>query len=214
MAKHRIRNYAFLPGSSSSSNAYPNAYSLLLNNKAFIKKEASQFIANSIVADNLQNTYPNAITLLTSNKEFLKDEITAWIAAQVAGSIAPFVGFTYDAAKCKRDVGYVIDAYIYDIRFGGNEQTIEVSKQYWLGGTAQIDGDRAPEIAAHTQLRSIINTNILPRVAYSSQQSPVTSTQNLTAPSGEAGTAARITTLSTILINAITSGLSTLPAIS
>ena len=214
MAKHRIKNYAFLPGSSSSSNAYPNAYSLLLNNKNFIKKEASQFIANSIVADNLQNTYPNAITLLTNNKEFLKDEITAWIAAQVAGSIAPFVGFTYDAEKCKRDVGYVIDAYIYDIRFGGNEQTIEVSKQYWLGGTAQIDGDRAPEIAAHTQLRTIINTNILPRVAYSSQQSPVTSTQNLTAPSGEAGTAARITTLSTILINAITSGLSTLPAIS
>ena len=214
MAKHRIKNYAFLPGSSSSSNAYPNAYSLLLNNKNFIKKEASQFIANSIVADNLQNTYPNAITLLTNNKEFLKDEITAWIAAQVAGSIAPFVGFTYDAAKCKRDVGYVIDAYIYDIRFGGNEQTIEVSKQYWLGGTAQIDGDRAPEIAAHTQLRSIINTNILPRVAYSSQQSPVTSTQNLTAPSGEAGTTARITTLSTILINAIAAGLSTLPAIS
>lgn len=214
MAKKRIQNYIFLPGTASGSNAYPNAYALLSTNKQFIIKESSEFIANSITADTLQNLYPFAVTLLTNNKTFLKDEITAWIAAQVAGSIAPFVGFTYDSDKCKRDVGYVIDAYIYDLRYGGNEQTIEVSKQYWLSGVAQIDGDRAPEVAAHNKLAQIINSNILTRTLYSSQQSPVTSTQNVAGTSGEAGTAARITTLSGILVNVIANGQSVLPAYS
>ena len=39
MSKKRIANYVFQPGVSSSSNAYPKAYSLLLANKDFIKKE-------------------------------------------------------------------------------------------------------------------------------------------------------------------------------
>jgi len=214
MAKKQIKNYAFYPGTASSSNAYPNAYTLLINNKEFIKEESSAYIAAQIIVDSNQNLYPNAVALLTNNKEFLKDEIRAWIAAQVLASTAPFAGYTYDADKCERDVGYVLDAYIYDLRYGGNEQTIEVSKQYWLGGTPQIDGDRAPENAAHTQLRSIINNFILPRISYSSLQSPIVTTQNITAPSGEAGTTGRIVTLSTILIDVIQNGLSVLPAIS
>jgi hypothetical protein len=214
MAKKQIKNYAFYPGTASSSNAYPNAYTLLINNKEFVKEESSAYIAAQIIADSNQNLYPYAVTLLTNNKEFLKDEIRAWIAAQVLASTPPFSGYTYDADKCERDVGYVLDAYIYDLRYGGNEQTTEVSKQYWLGGTAQIDGDRAPEVAAHTQLRSIINNFILPRVGYSTLQSPVVTTQNTTAPSGEAGTTSRIVTLSTILVDVIQNGLSVLPAIS
>ena len=214
MAKKQIKNYAFYPGTASSSNAYPNAYTLLINNKEFVKEESSAYIAAQIIADSNQNLYPNAVTLLTNNKEFLKDEIRAWIAAQVLASTPPFSGYTYDADKCERDVGYVIDAYIYDLRYGGTEQTTDVSKQYWLGGTAQIDGDRAPEVAAHTQLRSIINNFILPRVGYSALQSPVVTTQNITAPSGEAGTTSRISTLSTILVDVIQNGLSVLPAIS
>jgi len=211
MAKHRIQNYVFSPGVGSDSNAYPNAYTLIKNNRTFIQKEAIGFIAASVVSDNATNLYPFAVTLLTNNKTFLQDEITAWIAAQVAGNISPFVGFTYDSAKCKRDVGYVIDAYIADVRYGGNENIIQVASQYWLSGVPQIDGDRSPEIAAHTKLRDIINTNILPRLLYSSQQSPVLSNQNTSGTSAEAGVTTTITTLSGILTNVIANGLSVLP---
>ena len=110
MAKHRIQNYVFLPGVSSDSNAVPNAYTLIKNNRTFIQKEAIGFIAATIISDNATNLKPFAVTLLTNNKTFLQEEITAWITAQVAGSIAPFVGYTFNLAKCKRDVGYVIDA--------------------------------------------------------------------------------------------------------
>ena len=209
MAKHRIQNYVFSPGVSSDSNAYPNAYTLLKNNRTFIQKEAVAFIAATIVSDNATNLKPFAVTLLTNNKTFLQDEITAWIEIQVAGSISPFVGYTYDFAKCKRDIGYVIDAYIADVRYGGNENIIRVASQYWLGGVAQVDGDRQPEIVAHTKLRDIININILPRLLYSSQQ--VLSNQNTSGTSAEAGVNTTITALSGILTNVIANGLSVLP---
>ena len=211
MSKHRIQNYVFSPGVGSDSNAYPNAYGLLLGNKLFIQKEAVAYIAATIASDNATNLNPNAVTLLTNNKAFLQDELNAWIAAQVASNTPPFVGFTYNAPKCRRDVGFVIDAYIADIRYGGNESIIQVAKQYWLSGVPQIDGDRTPEVAAHTRLRDIINNNILPRVAYASQQSPVTSTQNLTGTSAESGVSSSITVLSGILTNVIANGLSVIP---
>jgi hypothetical protein len=211
MAKKRIQNYVFLPGIAASDNLYPNAYSLIQANKEFIKKEATAFIADTIAKDNLINLNPNAVTLLTNNKEFLKDEITAWIAYNTLNNIAPFIGYVYDADKCKRDVGYVIDAYIYDIRYGGTEQTREVVKKYWLSGVPQIDGDRSQEVAAHTKLRDIINNNIFPRVAYTSQQSPVTSTQNVSGSSAESSNTTKITSLAEIVTNVIANGLSVLP---
>ena len=164
MAKKRIQNYVFLPGVAKSSNAYPNAYSLIQSNVNFIKKEAVAYISSRITSETASNFYPNAVTLLTNNKTFLQDEITAWIAAQVSANNAPFIGYTYDSAKCKRDVGYIIDAYIKDIRYGGNESTTEVIKQYWQGGVPQVDGDRSPEVAAHNKLRDIINFKKLKNV--------------------------------------------------
>ena len=49
MAKKQIKNYAFYPGTASSSNAYPNAYTLLINNKEFVKEESSAYIAAQII---------------------------------------------------------------------------------------------------------------------------------------------------------------------
>ena len=213
MAKQKISNYVFSPGISSTSNLYPNAYSLISQNKEFIKKEATAYIAASRTTDNATNLYPFAVALLTINKTFLQDELTAWIQYQVNNNLSPFSGFTFNAALCKRDTGYVIDAYIYDLRYGGNEKTREVSSQYWLNGVPQVDGSRTQEVAAHIQLAAIINSYILPKISYASQQSPVTSTQNTTGTAGETGTSTIITTLSNIVTSVITNGLSVLPAV-
>lgn len=211
MSKQKINNYVFQPGVSSASNAYPNAYTLLSANKEFIQKEATAFIAASIINDNAINLNPNAVSRLVNNKTFLQDEIAAWIQTQVSGNISPFIGYTYNVALCKRDVGFVIDAYIYDIKYGGNEKIREVASQYWLGGAPQIDGDRTPEIVAHNRLRDIINNNILTGVLYSSQQSPITSVQNTSGSNGESGVSTIITTEASILVNVIANGLSVLP---
>ena len=209
MAKKRIQNYVFLPGTARDSNAFPNAYSLLQNNKQFITKEAVTYISNTITTNTASNLSPYAVSQLTNNKTYMLFELTAWIASQVSGNIAPFVGYTYDAEKCRRDAGYVIDAYIADLRYGGNENIIAVSKQYWLGGVAQVDGDRTPEVAAHTRLSLMIRDYIIPTIAYASLQG--TYSQNRTGNPGEAGSAARVLSLSTILVDVIANGLSVLP---
>jgi hypothetical protein len=213
MAKKRIQQYIFVPGVSGNSNAYPNAYALITANTEFIKDEASKWIDQQIIADTAVNLFPNAVALLTSNKEFLKEEVTAWIAQQVAIGNAPFGGFSYDAEKCKRDVGYVIDAYINDLRYGGNEKTIEVVSLYWVGSTPQVDGDRAPEVAAHVKLRDIINNFIFTRTAYPRLQTAISQDLTGLGANGESGATTKITVLSGIVTDVIDQGLDAVPAL-
>jgi hypothetical protein len=212
MAKKRIQNYVFTPGVSGLSNAFPNAYSLIGSNTNFIVDETIEFMDAQIVTDTAVNLLPNAVALLTANKEFLKEELVAWIAEQVATNQPGFAGYTYDSAKCKRDVGYVIDSYLYDLRYGGNEQTRAVASVYWVGSTPQIDGDRLAEIYGHAKLALIINDYVFTKTVYPTAQAIATQVTSGTA--GEAGAAARITTLSTIVTSVIQNGLSSVPAIS
>jgi len=217
MAKKRIANYAFFPGVSSDSNAYPNAYSLLKANKTFITKEASAYLASKVVSDTAQNLYPNAVALLTANKQYILDEISAWTAYQTTNALvsSPFYGYTYGAteiAKCKRDMGYLIDALIYDIRYGGNEQVSYVASQYYLSGVVQLINVPV-ELLIQTQLWNLIKNYILTKTLYSSQQSPVTSTQTTSGNTVETGATTAANTLSTITYNVINGGLSTLPTL-
>ena len=213
MSKRRIANYVFQPGVSSTSNAFPNAYSLLESNKTFIKKEATAYINQQIILDTANNVYPNAVSLLTLNRTFIIDEISAWTTYQVTNNLGVFSGYTYTAteiAKCKRDVGYLIDALIYDVRYGGNERVNFVASQYYLSGVVQVINVPV-EVAIQTQLWTIIKNYILTKILYVSQQSPVTSTQNISGSAAEAGSVTQITTLSTTISNVITGGLSTIP---
>jgi len=213
MSKKRIANYVFLPGVSSTSVAFPNAYSLLQENKTFIKKEATAYIAQQIIADTANNVYPDAVALLVANRTFIIDEISAWTSYQVANGVGIFSGYTYGAteiSKCKRDVGYLLDALIYDVRYGGNERVSYVASQYYLSGVIQVI-NIGVEVAIQTQLWYIITSYVLSKSAYLSQQSPVTSLQVIAGAVAEGPAVTRTTSLSLIVSNVITGGLSTLP---
>lgn len=158
----------------------------------------------------LSNLRPNAYDLILANKTYLKKEVTAYINAQVTANVAPFVGYVFNAEKCERDVGYVIDAYLFDLRYGGNEETREVSSKYWKNDVPQIDGDRQVEILAHVFLRDVINTYILTNTAAPSYQAVVTQSI-IPAKVAEASSTTRITELVGILTNVIQNGLSVLP---
>jgi len=217
MAKKRIQNYVFLPGVASSSNAYPNAYSLINSNLNFITKEATAWIASQVTANSAQSIYPNAVALLKNNATFIADEISAWTTAQIAsaGVGTTFYNYSYTAtliAKCKRDVGYLVTALTQDVQWGGNENVSYVASQYYLSGVIQIVNSPV-ELAIQTQLWNIISNYILKKVAYTSQQSPVTSTQNLTGTVAETAAQTQVTGLSTYISGVISGGLSTLPAI-
>ena len=63
--------------------------------------------------------------LLVDNKE--------WIQQRTIDSIdANLATIDYNRIKCKRDVGYIVDAVATDILYGGNERTIKAGSYYFL----------------------------------------------------------------------------------
>jgi hypothetical protein len=93
---------------------------------------------------------------LLANKDFLRAEIIAWLNLNY-----PSVGF--DPVLCSRDVGYTIDAIIYDIMYGGNSASIQVAKTYFLGSGAQVlpVQQRGATVAAFNRLSEIAQQVII-----------------------------------------------------
>jgi len=175
---------------------------------------AKQQIKNYVFKPGMGATgyvYPNAYSLLYGNKYYIQKEATAWIAAQVAANATGFVGYTYNESKCERDVGYVLDAYLWDIRYGGNEETSKIAGYYWEGSVAQVDGDRQPEIQTHAIIRDIIRDYLFTNTSYSGNQTGVIQTTDTSGDNAEAGAILRINELSAIIINVITLGIDQLP---
>ena len=157
------------------------------------------------------SVYPNAQALFEANINFMKTEVSAFVAAKTAEGLGSWNNYTYNADKCARDVGYVIDAYKKDLKYGGNEETTAVVTKYWDGDTPQVDGDRQPEIDTHTFLKGLISGNIFTQTAQSNPyQSAIPQVTTGSAP--ESGAATRTDTLADITINVITSGLTAMPA--
>ena len=69
-------------------------------------------------------TFYDASNLIAANKLYLQEEVS---------------GYTYDTyalpagdeEKCKRDLGYLIDAIVYHLRLGGNEKVVEFARLYY-----------------------------------------------------------------------------------
>lgn len=173
------------------------------------KTQIKKYVFNPGIgaADNL---YPNAYSLLSSNKSFIQKEATAWIQDQIDASVAGFVGYTYNAAKCERDIGYNIDAYLTDLRYGGNENTYNVVKYYWDQDVAQIDGSRAVEIATYDFIKTLIQTYILTNTAYSSSNVEVSQTIDPT-KTAESGTSTILGNLVQATADVIETGISAFP---
>lgn len=79
---------------------------------------------------NNKGSYKAAASLLSLNKIFLQQEVIAWIDNQILYSQAPFINFDYDSASCSRDVGLIIDAMIFDLKYGGFNRTISSGLKY------------------------------------------------------------------------------------
>ena len=201
MAKKQISTYKFYPGNIPPVyNQYPNAVALLEANKTFLVKELAAYIALAAATPGSAPTaYPNAIALLTANKEFIKEETSAWIVAQIATATVgqTFYQYSYTptvATKCKRDIGYLVDAWVTDLTGGGNAETIRISRQYQLNGVAQLLNP-VQEAAVYAFVKTLITDFVLTKTLASTNQSPVVVDQYVTGSAGEAGATTRITTL-------------------
>jgi hypothetical protein len=91
--------------------------------------------------------YPNARYLLELNRVFIQREVTEFIQNQITNNIAPFTSaFVYDDFKCERDVGFTVDAVIYDLCHGGNVKSRGVANSL-IGGLSEDETEAYPGLA-------------------------------------------------------------------
>jgi len=76
--------------------------------------------------------YRAASALLKLNKSFIQEEVIAWINEQLRTGTVPFDNplFTYNEQLCKRDVGLIVEALVFDLLYGGNDRTISAALKY------------------------------------------------------------------------------------
>ena len=150
---------------------------------------------------------PQAVNLLERNKAFIQDETIAWINAQIAGAISPFTGaFTYNATKCRRDIGILIEATLHDLRHGGNRKSRMAALSYFTpAGASYVTGQTDETAAAIVRAAYIAQQVVANNTSYSPSQGTTLQVSDLTKVA-EAGTSAQIETLMTLSSNAITAG--------
>jgi hypothetical protein len=74
-------------------------------------------------------------TAIQANREFIQTETITFLSSS-------WSNFYYNEAKCKRDVGYILDAVATDARYGGNERSVQAGQFYYLyPSLAIVDGD-------------------------------------------------------------------------
>jgi hypothetical protein len=90
----------------------------------YAKNLADRLLRNLVFTKVSQNRL-QAKELIYKNKSFIADEVVSYVSAS-------WNGFEYVEETCKRDVGYILDAVITDVVYGGNERSIEAGKYYYL----------------------------------------------------------------------------------
>jgi len=161
-----------------------NAQKYLRRNKKFIQQSVIDYVNDTFptLAYNDTNVInPNAEAILFQNKEFIQEEVTYWINHNVgnAGGSGIWNNFDYSSAKCKRDVGYIVDAWINDLARGGNLETRISAASYQAGnqnavgpsGTALGTADQIAQTNAAIEFaRDLVKNYILPNNPYTSKQ--------------------------------------------
>ena len=149
---------------------------------------------------------PQAAYMLTRNKAYIQDETIAWINAQIANNTPPFTSsFTYNATKCRRDIGIIIDATIHDLTHGGNVKSRFAALSYFTpAGTSYVTGQEAETSAAIVQASAIAKL-VVANATHSNLQGSTPKYSNASYIA-EAGSTDLIETLMKYSSDAITAG--------
>jgi hypothetical protein len=99
-----------------------SATQITLSNNALSSSSSDQATFYLSAINN--GTYYDAANLILKNKAHLQEEISEYIYDNYA--LPPI-----DKTKCKRDLGYLIDAITYHLKFGGNRKVVEFARSYY-----------------------------------------------------------------------------------
>ena len=97
----------------------------------------------------------NAAQGLQLNKAFLQAEVIAWLALN-HGTLV------YDQNKCRRDVGYMVDAISHDVRHDSNVATRDVARLYFENAVSVLPEDqRIPTAEVFEHIAAVAENLVL-----------------------------------------------------
>jgi hypothetical protein len=169
---------------SSASSYFPNNTTVYSNFGIIAGAIASKTEPTVINWPATNNSDQKVQILIEQNKEFIKKEISAYLANHQILNDYP----DYDVILSERDIGYLVDAIVYDLIFGGNSQTYESSTAYFKLGSSIIPTTAAICIDAFTRLGEVLKALALNTAIVASSGNAVTRvampTTSLFSPSG------------------------------
>ena len=162
--------------------------------------------------------YPNAVSLLTANKAFMIAEMYQWMLYQMSESFSPFAPDSlWDPIKAQRDAKQIVDAIIYDMKRGGNSQTVAAALSFfYFGSKTQLFSSLVESSIVYytpalnyllTVMQSVVTNTVLEDNYQFLNNIPLASVVNQVVDNtlvAEAGTATEITSLMTIITTALT----------
>ena len=140
----------------------------------------------------------NAKTLLERNRSFIQDEVIEYITAT-------YPALVYDAVKCRRDVGQVLDAVVWDLSHGGNARSRAAALAYFNAAGDTYLADNATETAAGLGYIVTLADAIMSNLAPVTVRGTLNQYTNI-ALQEEADALTTVTTLTGIVTSAITAG--------
>ena len=127
------------PYDSASGKTTPvnSVYNATLEPSGFKSYASSMQILNptTVVVNNKNQDAANRIE---DNKDLIAEEAYGFITTKYPALLSKNITIT----KCKRDIGYILDAVISDLRLGGNINTLQAAESYFSSGQLNyIDGE-------------------------------------------------------------------------
>jgi hypothetical protein len=149
-----------------------------------------------------ETNFVSAAAKLVSNKAFIVSETIAYINAAY-----PFLN--YNEQSCSRDVGLILDAILFDLKFGGNKQTVNVGKTYWRGVSSVLPIDQLTETLDGIAYISLLAEKVLDNITIPLASSTTSfgkrssEVQDITGTRGESGSVALAQRLVTTILQII-----------
>ena len=104
---------------------------------------------NAVVSNNDQD----AANLIDLNRDFIASEVYGYITRKYPYLLTK-EGLTI--GKCRRDVGYILEAVANDLRVGGNVNSVQAGQAYYTGNQLDfIEGEREETLEAFSYARSL-----------------------------------------------------------
>jgi hypothetical protein len=171
-------------GTANESNIITNNYNLIvdiINNGTVGVTDRivpNRFPANSSVSVN------DAANLVLLNRSFIQAETIAYVNQTYPGFFANannFIDAANAESKCSRDVGFILDSVVFDLRHDGNRQSVQSGVFYYNFSrtSSQINEQIVQTGAAYNFIGSIIDEVVRGIPVANTRQSVYT--QNTTA---------------------------------